>query len=89
MVVALILSSVSSILTGPSTAVHGTILSQGRLAIQRHNVRVEKLAGLDWAAIGRWVGEIVHVLCIAGFGTETCIERASGKDFGAHESVVT
>lgn len=89
MVVALVLPNVSGILTGPSTAVHGTILSQRRLAIQRHNVRVEELAGLDWTTISRRVGEVVHVLCVAGCSTETCVERTSGKDFGAHESVVT
>lgn len=88
MVIAPILSNISGILVGPATAVHGTVLSQGRLAIQRQDVCVEELASLDWAAVAGRVGKVVHILSVTGRGAETCVERTGGKDFGAHISVV-
>lgn len=89
MVVALILTVVGGILGGPRTAVHGTVLSQSRLAIQRQDVSVEELASLDWAAIIRGIGKVIHVLCVTGLSTESCVEGTSSKDFGAHISIVT
>jgi hypothetical protein len=87
-IIAPVLPNISSILVGPATAIHGTVLSQCRLAIQRQDVCVEELASLDWAAVAGGVGKVVHILSVTGRGTETCIERTGGKDFGAHISVV-
>lgn len=88
MVVASILSNVSGILVGPGTTVHGTVLSQSRLAIQRQNVSVEELAGLDRATVAGRMGKVVIVLSVAGRGAEACVERTCSKDFGAHISIV-
>jgi len=73
-IVALPLSKVSGVFVGPGGAVHGTVLAQCRLAVQTQDISVDKLAGLDWTAIGWWVGKVVHILCVAGFGAESCVE---------------
>jgi hypothetical protein len=69
--------------------VHGTVLSQCRLAVLTQNISVYELTCLDWAAISRWVSKVVHILCVASLSAESCVERSGSENFGSDESVIT
>lgn len=88
-VIASPLLDLGGVFGGPCAAVHGAVLAQCLGVVEEEKIGVEELACLDGCAIGRGVGDVVHVLSVAGFSTEGGVERASSEDFGAHVGVVT